>query len=130
MPFRGPRGIGLGESTPTAQEDRVADRLGGKRVRGSGSSMYSKADVRDVSLDGEGCAVEFLVECKQTIHASLSVKWEWLTKITAEADAVQKEPALAIEIKGGVEDPRCDRDWIAIPARVLEQMVGKKITKG
>ncbi len=130
MPFRGPKGMGYGKSTPTMQEDRVADRLGGKRVRGSGSSMYSKADVRDVLLEGKECDVEFLVECKQTMHASLSVKWEWLLKITAEADAVQKEPVLAIEIKGGKRDPRCDRDWAMIPVRVLEQLVGKKITEG
>ncbi len=126
MPFRGPKGTNYGVSTPTMQEDRIAGRLGGKRVRGSGSSMYSKADVRDVSLAGVEDDVEFLVECKQTKYASISVTWKWLLKISAEANAVQKEPALAIEIKGGERDPNCDRDWVMVPARVLEKLVGKK----
>jgi len=109
---------------PTSQEDRIAKRLGGKRVKGSGASMYSKADVRDVSACvDEDETIEFLVEAKQTVHASLSVKWEWLRKITREANAVQKEPAVTIEIKGGENDPLCDRDWVMVPVRVFERLV-------
>jgi len=118
--FSPQRYSGSSDSSPTGQENRLAARLGGKRVRGSGASMYSKGDVRDVP----GGDIGFLVECKQTIHASLSVKWEWLRKITAEANAVQAEPALAIEIKGGKEDPLVDRDWVMIPARVFEKLKG------
>jgi len=116
------------DGSPDDQERRVARRLGGKKVAGSGSSMYSKGDVRDVSAISEADSadsVEFLIECKQTIHASLSVKWSWLTKITREANAVQKEPALAIEIQGGKNDPMCDRDWVLLPARTFE-----RLTKG
>jgi len=103
----------------------VARRLGGKKVGGSGSSDYSKGDVRDVEAVCGGDSIEFLVECKQTIHASLSVKWEWLRKIMKEANEVQKEPALAIEIQGGVNDPMCDRQWIAVPLRVFERLTKK-----
>lgn len=130
MPFKGPRSLARGKGDPTDQENRIADRLGGKRVRGSGASRYSKADVRDVSLVGEDGDVEFLVECKQTMHASMSVTWKWLLKISAEANAVQREPVLAIEIKGGERDPNCERDWAVIPMRVLEKLVGKKINTG
>jgi hypothetical protein len=89
--------------------------------------MYSKGDVRDVETcsDDELSGVEFLVECKKTIHASLSIKWEWLRKITREANAVQKEPALSIEIQGGQIDHLCDRDWVAIPVRVFERLTKK-----
>jgi len=107
--------------TPDDQESRIAGRFGGKKVAGSGSSDFSKGDVRDVCAGGEE-GIEFLVECKQTIHASLSVKWAWLTKITREASALQKEPALAIEIQGGKSDPLCDRDWVMVPARVFERL--------
>ena len=116
------RFMGNDDGSPRAQEDRVASRLGGKRVGGSGASMYSKADVRDVEAAAGDESVEFLVECKQTIHASISVKWDWLRKITAEASAVQKEPALSIEIRGGTQDGNCDRDWVLVPARVLERL--------
>ncbi|MDD5511444.1 MAG: hypothetical protein PHI12_11650 [Dehalococcoidales bacterium] len=103
---------------PREQEDRIAGRLGGVRVRGSGASQYSKGDVRNVSVDD----LKFLVECKQTQKASISIKWSWLKKIMAEADAKQCEPAVAIEIQGGEDDPRTDRDWILVPARVWEKM--------
>jgi len=112
-----------GDGTPGEQEKTIADRLGGKRVAGSGASIYSKGDVRDVDASGSDENIEFLLECKQTKHASLRVKWEWLTKITREANAVQKEPALVMEIQGGKMDPLCDRQWIAVPVRVFERLV-------
>lgn len=112
------RYLGDADTSPSAQEHRVASRTGGKRVRGSGASDYSKGDVRDV----EAAGFEFLIESKQTIHASISIKWEWLKKITDEAQAAQCEPGLSIEIKGGKDDPRVDRDWICVPVRVFEKM--------
>lgn len=112
------RYIQTDDGTPTSQENRVAGRLGGKRVRGSGASMYSKGDVRDFSLSG----IEFLAECKQTDKASISVKWSWLKKISNEALAIGKEPILTIEIKGGDSDPNVDRDWCLIPLRLIEKM--------
>ena len=114
------------EGTPTDQENRIADRFGGKRVSGSGASPYSKGDVRDVgAVTEDGEDIQFLVECKKTKHASLSVKWSWLTKISGEADDKGgHEPALAIEIQGGPNDPRTDRDWVMIPTRVFSKIKG------
>lgn len=105
--------------TPTEQEDRIAESLCGKRVGGSGSSFYSKGDVRDVEI-GE---LKFLVECKTTKHASLSIKWNWLKKITEEADAKTCEPMLAFEIRGGDSDMITDRDWVAVPCRVWKKII-------
>lgn len=116
--FKPKRYLGDSDTSPTAQEKRIASKLGGKRVGGSGSSMYSKADVRDVTA---GC-IDFLFECKQTIHASLSIKWSWLQKITEEANAAQCEPAVSIEIKGGSRDSLTDRDWVLIPARIFKKL--------
>ena len=119
MPRFSPKTYGGGsDKSPTAQENRVADRTGGKRVQGSGASMYSKGDVRDVPANG----MTFLTECKQTIHASISVKWDWLKKITHEADAQQCEPALSIELKGGKDDPLVDRDWVLIPLSTFNKL--------
>ena len=89
MPKHSPKRYRDASSTPLDQERRVAARTGGKRVTGSGASMYSKGDVRDVP----GRGMTFLTECKQTIHESISVKWDWLVKITKEADAAHAEPA-------------------------------------
>lgn len=111
--------LGSDDGSPETQENRIAEKLGGRRVGGSGASMYSKGDVRNVKIGG----LDFLVECKQTKHGSLSVKWDWLSKITKEAMAVECEPALSVEIKGGKECHLTDRDWIMLPARVLEELI-------
>lgn len=107
---------------PKIQEDRIARRLHGKRVRGSGASIYSKGDVRDILVGTGENKIPLLVECKQTIHESISIKWKWLKKITNEAIGQQAEPALSIEIQGGEDDFSVDRDWIMIPVRVFKQM--------
>jgi hypothetical protein len=125
MPKYKPRAYSK-DGTPTDQENRIAQRFGGHRVSGSGASPFSKGDVRDVdAVTEDGESIRFLVECKKTIHASLSVKWDWLRKISGEADDKGgHEPALAIEIQGGPNDPRTDRDWVMIPARVFEKLKG------
>jgi Holliday junction resolvase len=103
------------DGTPRAQEDRIAAAVGGQRVPGSGCSHFAKGDVRQDA---------FLIECKKTESASLSVKQSWLEKITAEAEAQGKFPALAIEIQGG-ERRLAERDWIAVPRSVFERLLGE-----
>ena len=109
------------DGTPEDQENRIAKSVGGKRQPGSGSSIYAKGDV----LQKTGNAFDldrFLIECKKTIHASLSVKGAWLDKVTKEAMAAGKEPALAIEIQG-TKSNVAERDWIAIPMSVFKRLV-------
>lgn len=104
------------DSTPKAHEDRIAKAVGGRRVPGSGSSMFAKGDVNEDS---------FLIECKLTEAGSLRVKQSWLEKITSEAEAQGKMPALAIEIQGG--DRRlAERDWIAVPRSVFRRLLDKE----
>lgn len=113
--------FGEDDGTPTAQENRVAVSVGGKRQRGSGSSIYAKGDV--IQSGGAYDLDRFLIECKKTVHASLSVKGAWLDKVTKEAMAAGKEPALAIEIQG--MDSNCaERDWVAVPMSVFRRLTG------
>lgn len=99
---------------PRDQEDKFANKVGGKRQPGSGASQYAKGDVD---------APDFLYECKQTIHASLSVKMKWLEKISEESLALHKDPALQIEIKGG--DARmAERRWVMVPETVFLRLLG------
>lgn len=118
-----PRVFSQHSDSPRDQEDSVARHLGGKRQAGSGSSIYAKGDVLQRSTNAHDLD-RFLVECKQTVHASLSVKGEWLAKITKEAMAAGKEPALAIEIKGH-EDPVLEAHWVAIPMSVFKRLFDK-----
>lgn len=131
MPRHGPKVYGVEPKgdTPTDQEERIAGAVGGRRVRGSGSSMYAKGDAKS---GGHGFdRKDFLFEAKQTEHGSLSVKREWLEKITLEADAEGKYPALAIEIKGLVSKKKnqaaraSERDWVAVPLSVFRKLIGE-----
>ena len=115
--------------TPRDQEERIADAVGGSRVPGSGSSLYAKGDAKSGGYEfGRG---DFLIEAKQTEHGSLSVKRERLEKITIEAEAEGKYPALAIEIKGLISKRKnqaaraSERDWVAVPLSVFRRLIGE-----
>lgn len=121
MPKFRPNLYGLEQrSTPTGQEDRVAKKLGGRRQPGSGASPYAKGDVKQPS-GVEFSPDRFLIECKQTEKKSLRVQGQWLSKITREAMAAGKEPALEFEIQG-YEDPQLEKEWIAIPLSVFRRL--------
>lgn len=107
--------------TPQEQEKTVAKTLGGRAQPGSGSSDYAKGDV----LQGVKGAVfrfnRFLIECKQTIHASIRIEGKWLAKITREAQQAGREPALHFEIHG-CDDPMVEREWVAVPMSVFRRL--------
>lgn len=102
--------------SPEAQERLVAREVRGHRQAGSGASKFAKGDV---------LADHFLIECKRTVHASLSIKKSWLDKIAAEAAAAGKEPALAIEIAGGANSAHGERDWVCVPLRCWKKLMGE-----
>jgi hypothetical protein len=102
---------------PRRQEERVAAGLGGRRQPGSGSWAGAKGDV---VVEGP---VGWLLECKRTVHASLAVQRAWLVKVTREAWALGKQPALGIEIAGGDPSPAVPRDWVAIPLEQFRRLV-------
>lgn len=60
------------------QEDSVASKFEGQRVKNSGATMFAPGDV---TLD------QFLIECKTKVRASesMSIKKEWLQKNEEEA---------------------------------------------
>ncbi len=60
------------------QENYVAKKFGGDRVKNSGATVFAKGDV---NLDN------FLIECKTktTLSESISIKKEWLEKNEKEA---------------------------------------------
>jgi len=109
------------------QEDRVAERLGGERVIGSGSGRIpagagSAIPRRRVGGKGDVKHDLVLVECKTTLKASISIKRDYLIKITHEAEDVRKTPSLVISFEGmphGVE-----QDWALVPLPVAREMLG------
>lgn len=62
---------------------------------GSGNGLFVKADVT---------LKDFKVEAKRTDNkGSISLKREWLSKLSAQAFSERKLPALAIEFGGSTE---------------------------
>lgn len=93
------------------QERRLADSAKrGREQPRSGAGDVLKGDVDADSL---------LIEAKYTDKKSLSIKRAWLEKITREATALGKYPALAIEF--GDMPPGTPRDWVMVPKKLLEE---------
>lgn len=86
-------------------EKKTAKRIAGRANPGSGSVEGLKGDIT---------LRDFLVENKCTEHKSLSLKHEWLAKITREAREVGKSPALTIQFVDKLGNPiPCGR-WTLI----------------
>jgi len=96
------------------QERRVAKKVGGKVQPGSGSKDFAKGDIKEES---------FLVECKFTEKQSIRVELKWLKKISREAMAEGKIPALSVEIQH--DDHLTAQDWTMIPTEALKELLGK-----
>lgn len=88
------------------QDRRVAKRLGGTVVPGSGRLPGRKGDVR---VDKR----RLLIENKATDKASLSIRATWLRKIEKEAMAVGLTPAVSLTIG--------DIEWVLLPVWALEE---------
>jgi hypothetical protein len=103
------------------QEKRIAGEMGGKVQKGSGALEFNKGDIR---------TKELLIEAKRTDKDSMSVKKEWLEKISMEAIAYNKIPALSIEFNNIAK--LVERDWIAIPASFLKELIDtyNEVAKG
>ena len=102
------------EQTPDEHERSTAVLVGGRKTKASGAMVHDKGDV---------IASRLLIENKQTDgNVSLSVKAEWLVKISREAFLKHRDPVLAIKIVG-LQDPACEREWMMMPKSVFARMI-------
>ena len=86
--------------------------------------MYAKGDVLQGSRSISYQPGSFLIEAKQTEAASIRILGKWLIKITKEAHAAGREPALSFEIKGGL-DSSAEREWVAIPLSCFKRLLDR-----
>ena len=94
-------------------EERIARVLDGTRVPGSGG-LGERGDVRTPLV---------LVSCKRVDQRQATIDLGWLEEIYEDAEAEGLTPALALELpqlKEGVE-----RDWVALPLRVVASLISK-----
>lgn len=95
-------------------EKKTGKRLGGKVRAGSGSVEGYKGDVE---------LPDYLVENKTTVNKSLSLKEDWLTKISVEAREAGRVPAVAIQFVDSQGNSRRFGRWVMIPEENFKEMV-------
>lgn len=101
------------------QETRVAKKMGGKVQSGSGAVAHRRGDVT---------VKEMLIECKRTDRAGISLRRDWIEKITKEATSINKIPAVSLEFGIKEEDKKrvsfpIEKDWMAVPMSFFEELI-------
>ena len=93
------------------QEDTVAKKFGGERVKNSGATTFSKGDVH---LD------KFLLECKtkMTSSKSMSIQKDWLEKNVKEA-LFQGKPYTALAFNFGPDE----KNYYIIDEELFEKLI-------
>jgi hypothetical protein len=96
------------------QEEDGARVIKGKRHVGSGAIPGLKSDASsDV----------WQQEAKQTAKKSMSLKLDWLYKISFEAKQQRKRPMMHLRFTEIPEGMAVEQDWVVIPAAVFAKMV-------
>lgn len=106
-----------------AAEKKFSQRIGGRLTSGSGNSSGRGGQKGDVHLD---TPVKFKVECKSTVNESLSLKLEWLRKITGEAFHTGREAAVSIMFTNASGEPVTGGKWVMVPERVFQELTEGK----
>lgn len=97
----------------TLSEKKTAKRLGGKLTPASGAIGSAKGDI---------IFKEILMEAKATIKDSISIKLEWLAKISREATDTAKFPALSVTYVNQEGEPRKFGKWVMIPESMFKDV--------
>lgn len=103
-------------------EKRVAKKTGIRLTPASGAMKGNKGDGRLTNK------AKWLVEMKSTDKATHSIELGWLVKITEEAAAAGRNPALLFSfvLKDGRPRPNAPTEWVAMPLYIFEELTGKK----
>lgn len=120
-------------------ENRLADRLGGRRYSGSGNRPISRksyrkvlkdgsrkrTDIREVEAtdNGDLATPKFHFEHKFTRNESLSVKLEWLDKVEIGARLKLKDPGLIVTFQD--QQGHVLKEYVAMPLDVYERLMRK-----
>lgn len=96
-----------------AEKKAAAGYQKARTTRGSGCGN----DPGDIVLD------DYLIEHKATEKASLSVKHDWLHKITRQALSRGRTPALQISFVTGDGTPKLVGSWVMITAEHFKELI-------
>jgi len=87
-------------------ERRLSGRLPGRATPASGGLEGAK---------GDHYVDDYMVEAKATSAASMTLKRDWLDKVSREARSAGKTPALAVTFVTGNGSPRKSGAWVMVP---------------
>lgn len=113
MALKIPRNMSAIGAVGRLSETKLAKDLGAKLKFASGAVPGFKGDME---------TDKFLIEAKSTVNGSMSLKHEWLAKISREARLDDKLPALAVSFTKGDGNPFPSGQWVCIPLNVFKEM--------
>lgn len=97
-------------------ENRTCKRLHGKQTPGSGALDGAKSDM---VVGG------FRIESKATTNKSMSLKYDWLKKISQEAAQCGQVPALTVQFVAADGRPVTSGSYVMIPEWVFRELLGE-----
>lgn len=98
-----------------ASEKKAAKRLGARQTRYSGAMATERGDME---------LAQFKIEAKSSTKDSISIKLDWLAKISQEAQQEGLTPALSVSFVHGSGEPRAFGTWVAVPEDVFRKLIG------
>lgn len=98
-------------------EQKVAKRIGGKTTPASGAG----------GLKGDISLGSLMIECKSTTHDSISLQREWLLKVSREALASGKTPALHLAFTGDDGKTKEKGAWVCIPEWLFQELIDREV---
>jgi len=113
---------GKSRAVSDKHESATARAFGGSVQRASGATERHKGDVKTADLLIENKTRE---PSAKDGARSIRIQGKWLEKITGEARAIGKDPALAFQITG-IKDPFTEQRWIAVPESVMARLIGEE----
>ena len=104
----------------TVEENRIADKLGGRRLPRSGGLPWSSSDS---TTDGGDLTSKYLhVEHKRVEPQvkSIGIKRDWLEKVTEGAARRGKVPAMAVTFESASGHAT---DWLMLPLDLAKRLM-------
>jgi len=117
-------------------ENRLASRMGGKRLPQSGAKRLSKYALKaqtsleirpdTITMNGDLALPDFWVEHKRTDTGTMSIKREWWEKLVEGARAADREPALFVTFEKKASPSSKPLDLVLLPLEVFERLRATK----
>jgi hypothetical protein len=106
----------------TYQELDLAKDLGGKRRAYSGANRPVSVYNQGPGYNGDVTVGDYEIEAKRTDKDSISLKIDWLIKISKGAAGRGKKPA--VQIQFDKLNSVCDNKWVLIEQSTFKELLG------